>query len=130
MDFVSSSPFSLLPPPPFFKIFIIIRIFFNWQYHYTSYIMNNTCMLCPHLFDWYSYKREGMQLHFHISRHIAHLGWETPVFFTLFTLSSYGVLYSTLHCITVTHHLSCWAKKCESFAANGISVNNNLSIVY
>jgi hypothetical protein len=29
------------------------------------------------------YKREGMQLHFHISRHIAHLGWETPVFFTL-----------------------------------------------
>ena len=31
-----------------------------------------------------------MQLHFHISRHIAHLGWETPVFFTLFTLSTYG----------------------------------------
>jgi hypothetical protein len=26
-----------------------------------------------------------MQLHFHISRHIAHLGWETPVFLTLFT---------------------------------------------
>jgi hypothetical protein len=26
---------------------------------------------------------EGMQLHFHISRHIAHLGWETPVFFTV-----------------------------------------------
>jgi hypothetical protein len=31
-----------------------------------------------------------MQLHFRISRHIAHLGWETPVFFTLFTLSTYG----------------------------------------
>jgi hypothetical protein len=30
------------------------------------------------------YKREGMQLHFHISRHIAHLGWETPVFFLHF----------------------------------------------
>jgi hypothetical protein len=36
------------------------------------------------------YRREGMQRHFHISRHIAHLGWETPVFFTLFTLSTYG----------------------------------------
>jgi hypothetical protein len=32
------------------------------------------------------YKREGMQLHFHISRHIAHLGWETPVFFYTFYL--------------------------------------------
>jgi hypothetical protein len=29
------------------------------------------------------YKREGKQLNFHISRHIAHLGWETPVYFTL-----------------------------------------------
>ena len=38
------------------------------------------------------YKREGMQLHFHISRHIAHLGWETPVFLTLFTLSTYGTV--------------------------------------
>jgi hypothetical protein len=38
------------------------------------------------------YKREGMQLHFHISCHIAHLGWETPVFFTLFTLSTYGTV--------------------------------------
>jgi hypothetical protein len=35
-----------------------------------------------------------MQLHFHISRHIAHLGWETPVFFTLFTLSTYGTVVS------------------------------------
>jgi hypothetical protein len=40
------------------------------------------------------YKREGMQLHFHISHHIAHLGWETPVFFTLFTLSTYGTVVS------------------------------------
>ena len=32
------------------------------------------------------YKREGMQLHFHISRHIAHLGWETPVLFYTFYL--------------------------------------------
>jgi hypothetical protein len=40
------------------------------------------------------YRREGMQLHFHISRHIAHLGWETPVFFTLFTLSTYGTVVS------------------------------------
>jgi hypothetical protein len=37
-----------------------------------------------------------MQLHFHISRHIAHLGWETPVFFTLFTLSTYGTVVSVL----------------------------------
>jgi hypothetical protein len=37
---------------------------------------------------------EGKQLHFHISRHIAHLGWETPVFFTLFTLSTYGTVVS------------------------------------
>jgi hypothetical protein len=35
-----------------------------------------------------------MQLHFHISRHIAHLGLETPVFFTLFTLSTYGTVVS------------------------------------
>jgi hypothetical protein len=34
------------------------------------------------------------QLHFHISRHIAHLGWETPMFFTLFTLSTYGTVAS------------------------------------
>jgi hypothetical protein len=33
-------------------------------------------------------EREGMQLHFHISCHIAHLGWETPVFLTLFTFSA------------------------------------------
>jgi hypothetical protein len=31
-----------------------------------------------------------MQLHFHISRHIAHLGWETPVFFTLLKLPRYS----------------------------------------
>jgi hypothetical protein len=31
---------------------------------------------------------------FNISRHIAHLGWETPVFFTLFTLSTYGTVVS------------------------------------
>jgi hypothetical protein len=37
------------------------------------------------IFRLIQYKREGMQLHFHISCHIAHLGWETPVFFTLFT---------------------------------------------
>jgi hypothetical protein len=39
-------------------------------------------------------KRESEQLHFHISRHIAHLGWEAPVFFTLFTLSTYGTVVS------------------------------------
>jgi hypothetical protein len=45
------------------------------------------------LWEKYSeYKIEGKQLHFHISRHIAHLGWETPVFFTLFTLSTYGTV--------------------------------------
>ena len=38
--------------------------------------MNNTCILCPQFFE----------LHFHISRHIAHLGWETPVFFYTFYL--------------------------------------------
>ena len=42
------------------------------------------------VFRLIQYKREGKQLHFHISRHIAHLGWETPVFFTLSTLSTYG----------------------------------------
>jgi hypothetical protein len=46
------------------------------------------------IFTLKQYKREGMQLHFHISRHIAHLGWETPVFFTLFTLSTYGTVVS------------------------------------
>ena len=30
------------------------------------------------------YRREGKQLKFHISRHIAHLGWETPCFFLFF----------------------------------------------
>jgi hypothetical protein len=30
--------------------------------------------------------REGKQLHFHISHHIAHLGWETPAFFYTFYL--------------------------------------------
>ena len=35
-----------------------------------------------------------MQIHFHISRHIAHLGWETPLFFTLFTLYTYGTVVS------------------------------------
>ena len=36
------------------------------------------------VFRLIQYKREGKQLHFHISRHIAHLGWETPVFFLHF----------------------------------------------
>ena len=44
------------------------------------------------VFRLIQYKREGKQLHFHISRNIAHLGWETPVFFTLFTLSTYGTI--------------------------------------
>jgi hypothetical protein len=44
-----------------------------------------------------------MQLHFHISRHIAHLGWETPVFFTLFTLSTYGTVVS--NCFVVKNIL-------------------------
>jgi hypothetical protein len=43
------------------------------------------------VFRLIQYKREGKQLHFHISRHIAHLGWETPVFFTL---STYGTVVS------------------------------------
>ena len=56
------------PPPPFFqnfhinhsffKIFIIIRFFFIWQYQLTSYIMNNTCILCPQFFDWYSIREK------------------------------------------------------------------------
>jgi hypothetical protein len=36
------------------------------------------------VFRLIQYKREGKQLHFHISRHIAHLGWETPVVFLHF----------------------------------------------
>jgi hypothetical protein len=32
------------------------------------------------VFRLIQYKREGKQLHFHISRNIAHLGWETPCF--------------------------------------------------
>ena len=38
------------------------------------------------VFRLIQYKREGKQLYFHISRHIAHLGWETPVFFYTFYL--------------------------------------------
>jgi hypothetical protein len=38
------------------------------------------------VFRLIQYKIEGKQLHFHISRHIAHLGWETPVFFYTFYL--------------------------------------------
>ena len=38
------------------------------------------------VFRLIQYKREGKQLHFHISRHIAHLGWETPLFFYPFYL--------------------------------------------
>jgi hypothetical protein len=132
-----------------FKIFKE-EIFILWELHSKILVgdtnMNNTCILCPHFFDWYSiiirlllcffsglyfppkyygknirsasgffiagnpfvkipgfpflhfrlliqYKREGMQLHFHISRHFAHLGWETPVFFTLFTLSLFRCRY-------------------------------------
>ena len=59
--------FRFLPPPffqnfhinhYFFKIFIIIRFFFIWQYQLTSYIMNNTCILCPQFFDWYSIREK------------------------------------------------------------------------
>jgi hypothetical protein len=46
------------------------------------------------VFRLIQYRREGKQLNFHISRHIAHLGWETPVFFTFFTLSTYGTVVS------------------------------------
>jgi hypothetical protein len=38
------------------------------------------------VFRLIQYKREGKQLYFHISRHIAHLGWETPMFFYTFYL--------------------------------------------
>ena len=92
-------PFSLLPPPfffqnfhinhSFFKIFIIIRFFLyltisidvihHEQYVYYVYSVST-------VFRLIQYKREGKQLHFHISRHIAHLGWETPVFFYTFYL--------------------------------------------
>jgi hypothetical protein len=33
------------------------------------------------VFRLIQYRREGEQLNFHISRHIAHLGWGTPVVF-------------------------------------------------
>jgi hypothetical protein len=56
--------------------------------------------------------------------------WRLGVVFSIWWCNVIQVLYSTLDFTTVTHHLSCWAKKWESFAANGISVNNNLSIVY
>ena len=60
-------PFSLLPPPffqnfhinhSFFKIFIIIHFFFIWQYQKMSYIMNNTCILCPQFFVLYCISRK------------------------------------------------------------------------
>jgi hypothetical protein len=37
-------------------------------------------------------------------RHIAHLGWETPVFFTLFTLSTYGTVVS--NCFLDTYRIA------------------------
>jgi hypothetical protein len=58
----------------------------------TTVSCTNFLAVCDHYAR--QYKREGKQLHFHISRHIAHLGWETPVFFTLFTLSTYGTVVS------------------------------------
>jgi hypothetical protein len=44
-----------------------------------------------------AYHRYGVGFapgYFHISRHIAHLGWETPMSFTLFTLATYGTVVS------------------------------------
>jgi hypothetical protein len=66
---------------------------------YREFILSYLRYLCfmysvSTFFRLIQYKREGMQLHFHISRHIAHLDWETPVFFTLFTLSTYGTVVS------------------------------------
>ena len=67
MDFVSSSPlFSTTLPffqnfhinHSFFKIFIIIHFFFIWQYQKMSYIMNNTCILCPQFFVLYCISRK------------------------------------------------------------------------
>jgi hypothetical protein len=60
----------------FFKMFIIIRFssFDNISWRHTSWIIR---VFCVHSFSLIQYKREGKQLHFHISRHIAHLGWET-----------------------------------------------------
>ena len=57
----------------FFKIFIVFSSFDNISRRHTSCIIRVFCV---------QYKREGKQLHFHISRHIAHLGWETPLFYT------------------------------------------------
>ena len=105
MDFVSSSPFSLLPPPPLFSKFSYKSFLFQ-NFHNHSFFLHLTISVdvIHHEYYMYSvstffrliqYKREGMQLHFHISRHIAHLGWETPVFFTLFTLSTYGTVVSS-----------------------------------
>jgi hypothetical protein len=56
----------------------IIRFssFDNISRRHTSWIIR---VFCVHSFRLIQYKREGKQLHFHISRHIAHLGWETPV---------------------------------------------------
>ena len=69
MHFVSSSPlFSTTRPPPFSKYSYKSFLFQNfhnhsfffkiWQYQQTSYIMNNTCILCPQFVDWYSIREK------------------------------------------------------------------------
>jgi hypothetical protein len=61
----------------FYKVTYVVSKIFLEKYSERIWVVST-------FFRLIQYRREGMQLHFHISRHIAHLGWETPVFFTLF----------------------------------------------
>jgi hypothetical protein len=49
-----------------------------------AHVITTTAL--SHCSQFLSYQRETKQLHFHISRHIAHLGWEIHVFFYTFYL--------------------------------------------
>ena len=56
MDFISSSP--LFSTTKFSYKSFLFQNFHNHSFFLHFYIMNNTCILCPHFFDWYSIREK------------------------------------------------------------------------
>ena len=56
MDFISSSP--LFSTTKFSYKSFLFQNFHNHSFFLHFYIMNNTCILCPQYFDWYSIREK------------------------------------------------------------------------
>ena len=96
---------SFPPPPPLFSGFSC-RSFLFQSFHGLSFFLRLTVSVDVMHHEWcvcsvstvfrlIQCGRGGKRLNFHVSRRVARLGWEAPVYFALFALSTCGAVVSS-----------------------------------